>query len=177
MSKICQDFIRWIVGISGARLFPPKEAVWISKFSNFMNILNCKRDLGSFLGFLGFQNLNNIGFGAQGHVHKSRNHRNERFEGYPINKSRSYRFKLEQNNRTELLNISFPYTYHNKRPHNRNTYRDMFEDLKDSKMLSSRNTKIPPSIIQKISRFFQHYFKCNRSCLSFTVRLSTIKIY
>ena len=49
-----------------------------------------------------------IGFGAQGHVRKSRNHRNEWFEGSHMSKSKSYKFKLEQNNSTELLSIPFP---------------------------------------------------------------------
>ena len=47
------------------------------------------------------------GFGGQGHVQKSRNHRNDGFEGSHINKSKSYKFKLKQNNATELLSISF----------------------------------------------------------------------
>ena len=34
------------------------------------------------------------------------NHRNEGFEDSHISKSRSYKFKLEQNNTTELLNRS-----------------------------------------------------------------------
>ena len=49
----------------------------------------------------------NIGFGAQGHVRKSRNHRNEGFEGSHESKSKSYKYKLEQSNTTELLSISF----------------------------------------------------------------------
>ena len=52
--------------------------------------------------------INNIGFGAQGHVRKSRNHRNEEFEGSAISKSKIYKFKLKQNNTTELLSIAFP---------------------------------------------------------------------
>ena len=46
------------------------------------------------------------GFGAQGHIRKSRNHRNEGFEGSHISKSKNYKFKLEQNNTTKLLSIS-----------------------------------------------------------------------
>ena len=34
--------------------------------------------------------IDNIGFGAQGHVQKSRNHEHEGFEGFPITKSKSY---------------------------------------------------------------------------------------
>ena len=49
----------------------------------------------------------NIRFEGHGHVRKSRNHRNEGFEGSHISKSKSYKFKLEQNNSTELLSISF----------------------------------------------------------------------
>ena len=44
------------------------------------------------------QIINNIGFGAQGHVKKTANHRSEGFEGSNISKSKSYKFKLEQNN-------------------------------------------------------------------------------
>ena len=52
--------------------------------------------------------INHSGFGAQGHVWKSRNHRNEGFEGSPITRSKSYKLKLEQNSTTELLSIYFP---------------------------------------------------------------------
>ena len=62
--------------------------------------------------------INNLGFGAQGHVQKCRNHRNERFEGSPISKSKIYKFKLKQNNTTELLSISFPSVYHTNDPTN-----------------------------------------------------------
>ena len=55
---------------------------------------------------------NNIGFGAHGHVRKSRNHRNERPEGSHISRWKSYKIKMEQNNTTELLSISFPQIYH-----------------------------------------------------------------
>ena len=46
------------------------------------------------------------GFGAQGHVQKSRNHRNEGLEGSHISKSKSYKFKLEQHDIMELISIS-----------------------------------------------------------------------
>ena len=36
-------------------------------------------------------------FGAQGQVPKSRNHRSEGLEGSHINKSRSYKLKMEHN--------------------------------------------------------------------------------
>ena len=52
--------------------------------------------------------INSIGFGAQGHVRKCRNHRNDGVEGSHITKSESYKFKLEQNNTTELSSISIP---------------------------------------------------------------------
>ena len=41
-------------------------------------------------GILASQKMNHIGVGAQGHVQKSRNHRNEGFEVSPITKSKSY---------------------------------------------------------------------------------------
>ena len=50
--------------------------------------------------------INNIGLRAQGHVQKSRNHKDEGFEG-PVMESYSYKFQLKQNNITELLLISF----------------------------------------------------------------------
>ena len=55
-----------------------------------------------------YPKINKIGFGAQGNVHKSRNHRDEGFAGSHITKSKSYKFKLKQNNTMELLSISFP---------------------------------------------------------------------
>ena len=51
---------------------------------------------------------------AQGHVRKSRNHRNDGFEGPPMSKSKSYKFKMEENNTTELLSIAFSQTQHKK---------------------------------------------------------------
>ena len=47
--------------------------------------------------------IGNIGFAAQGHVRKFPNHRNEGFEGSLVSKSQRYKFKLKQNNLTELL--------------------------------------------------------------------------
>ena len=47
---------------------------------------------------------------------KYRNHRNEEVEGSPISKLKSYKFKLKQNNITELSHISFPQIYHNNCP-------------------------------------------------------------
>ena len=78
-----------------------------------------QRICGIFLDLLrypGVSKENNMGFGAQGHVQKSRNDRNEGPEGSHITKSKSYKFKLEQNNTTELLSISFPKDYHTSRP-------------------------------------------------------------
>ena len=54
------------------------------------------------------------GFAAQGPVQKSRNQRNEGFEGSPITKSKSCKFNLKQHNTTELLSISFPQIYYEK---------------------------------------------------------------
>ena len=56
--------------------------------------------------------INKIGFGDQGHVPKSRHHRNKRFWGSPTTTSKSYDPKLEQNNTTEFSSISFPYIYY-----------------------------------------------------------------
>ena len=56
--------------------------------------------------------MNINGFGKKGHVQKFRNHRNEGFEGSHKSKSKKYKFKLGQNDITELLNISLPYIYH-----------------------------------------------------------------
>ena len=41
-------------------------------------------------------------FGARGHVQKPRNHRNEKFEGSHISKSKRYKSKMEQNDSLEL---------------------------------------------------------------------------
>ena len=46
--------------------------------------------------------------GRKDTLKKSRHHRNEEFEGSPINKPESYKVKSEQNNVTELLSIPFP---------------------------------------------------------------------
>ena len=73
--------------------------------------------------------VNHIGFGAQGHVRKSRNHSNEGFEGSHITKSKSYKFKLEQNNPTELLSISFPETYYPKLQQNRKKKQSGFSNF------------------------------------------------
>ena len=70
-----------------------------------------KNDLGLFLDYLEYPGLSKDkinGVGAQGHVRKSRNHRNGRFEGAHISKSESYKFEWKRNNTTELLSISFP---------------------------------------------------------------------
>ena len=48
------------------------------------------------------------GFGAQGHVQKSRNHEHEGSEGSHISTSESYKFKLEQNTTAELLSTNIP---------------------------------------------------------------------
>ena len=65
--------------------------------------------------------IKNIGLGAQGHVQKSRKHRNEGFEGFPIMKSKSDKFKLKQDNITELLNIIYiPKKIPCELPNNRN---------------------------------------------------------
>ena len=61
---------------------------------------------------MGSPKINNIGLGAQGHVRKSRNHMHAGFNGSPIIKSESYTLKMKQNNPMDLLNISFPQTYH-----------------------------------------------------------------
>ena len=45
-------------------------------------------------------------------VKKSRNHRNEGFEGSHTSKSRGDKFKLKQNHITKLLSTSFPSIYH-----------------------------------------------------------------
>ena len=58
-------------------------------------------------GFLGSPKIINIGFEAQGHLQKSRNHRNEGFLGSPISKSKRYKTKMDQNNSPELLSILF----------------------------------------------------------------------
>ena len=62
-----------------------------------------------FLNYLqesGLTKGTNKRFGAQGHVRKSGNHEHEGFEGFPIMKSKYYKFNSRQNNTTELLNIS-----------------------------------------------------------------------
>ena len=55
-----------------------------------------------------------VGCGSCGHFQKSRNHRNDGFEGPHINKLKSYKFKLKQNKTTELSNVLFPEIHHNK---------------------------------------------------------------
>ena len=62
------------------------------------------------------QKINHIGFGSYGRVQKSRNYRNEVFEGSPMSKANSYNIKLEQNNITEL-SISLPLEFTIKMNH------------------------------------------------------------
>ena len=47
------------------------------------------------------------GLGEKGHAQKTQNHRNEGFEVSHIIKSKSYKFKMKQNNTTERLSVSF----------------------------------------------------------------------
>ena len=58
-----------------------------------------------FLKYLGVSKDNNIGFGAQGHVQKSRKYRNDGFPVLPISKSKSYYSKMKKNNHAVLLSI------------------------------------------------------------------------
>ena len=48
-----------------------------------------------------------IGLGKKGHVQKSRNDGNDGFEGSPITKSKSYKFKMKRDNTTELVACLF----------------------------------------------------------------------
>ena len=86
-SKIFRMSLDGSSGLSGARLFPT--------FSNNMKstILKLPNRIFSkmlwdpswiFKSILGSPKINNIGVGAQGHVRKSRNQRNEGFEGSHI---------------------------------------------------------------------------------------------
>ena len=62
----------------------------------------------------------------KGHVQKSRNHRNEGFEDCPISKSKSDKFKLEQNNTTELLNRSFAWIHYTNCSESQNISKILF---------------------------------------------------
>ena len=75
----------------------------------FQNHIFRPNDLGVFFDYLECPGVSkyNIGFGARGHVRKSRNHENYGFEGPHITKSKSYKLKLKQNRTTELSSISF----------------------------------------------------------------------
>ena len=61
----------------------------------------------NYLRYLGSPKIEINGFGAQGHVQTPQNYRNVGFSVSPISKSNNYKFKLKQNNTTELLSI-FP---------------------------------------------------------------------
>ena len=71
----------------GARLSQTNQSFLIStKFLSFKRLrfiriifIKCAGDVLGFVGVLRSQKINHIGFGSQGHVQKSRNHRNEGF--------------------------------------------------------------------------------------------------
>ena len=107
------EFIKRIAGIFRHASFP-RLSKWLSEFDICKEMFfEVNWDCSSICsGILGAPKINNTGFGAQGHVQKSRNHRNDGFEGSHICKSKSYKCKMEQNNTTEHLSISFPWTYH-----------------------------------------------------------------
>ena len=79
-----------------------------SKFKNDIYKIICSEMLGFsviILRVLVSPTIKINNFGAQGHVRKSRKHENDGFSNKTL---KSYKFKLKQNNATELLSISFP---------------------------------------------------------------------
>ena len=89
---------------------PTLQKKWSSETLRFIKTICSKNCVVFFvicLGVLVSQKMKIDGVGKKGHVRKSRNHENAEFEGSPISKSKSYKFKLKQNNITELLNIYF----------------------------------------------------------------------
>ena len=73
-------------------------------------------DFLNYLKYPGSPKIKINGVGAQGHVPKSRNHRNEGLAGSQIRKSKSCKFKLKRNNTMELLSTPFPEIYHTNSP-------------------------------------------------------------
>ena len=106
-----QGFITRIFMLFGARIFQKVQNFRFPKSWYFHTY-----DFEMILAFCwtiwrvrGSPEIKINGFGAQGHVRKSRNHENEGFSVSPTSKSKSYQSKVKQNNPTELLAISFPY--------------------------------------------------------------------
>ena len=78
ISKICKILVDGTAGLIGTRLF---EMFKLLDFQNPEIHKNTIFDL--FLGVLVSPKMKIVGFGARGHVQKSRNHRNEGFEVLP----------------------------------------------------------------------------------------------
>ena len=110
IDPISKIFKKSLDGSSGfpRALFSDFSKYWIFHILIFIRIISFENDLGFvvvlFLSILGPQKINNIGLGPQGHVKKFRSHENEGFEGSHITKSKSYKFKMEQNN-TECFRV------------------------------------------------------------------------
>ena len=59
-------------------------------------------------GVLASPKINNTGFGAHGHVQRSRNHRKEVVHGSHTTTTKSYKFEIDQNNNTTFWGIYLP---------------------------------------------------------------------
>ena len=84
MSKIYEMLLDGSSGFVGPVFSKFDKVLGLPIFDIYNNI--CKRAPGIYsivFGVLVSQKINNIGFGARGHVRKSRNHRNDEFEALP----------------------------------------------------------------------------------------------
>ena len=60
--------------------------------------------------------IEKTGFGRKVPVQNSLNRRNEEFSGSPMSKSKSYKFKMEQNSSPEFLSLLFLELFHKHGP-------------------------------------------------------------
>ena len=117
-----QDLIRRIFIILGTRLFEIWQHFGLPTFWDVQKYCFPNKSPGFFLNFLSVlasPEIKTIGFGARGHVPKSRNQRNEGFE-FSISKSTNYYTKSKQNNSLELLNLLFKHISHKNNTKNAN---------------------------------------------------------
>ena len=114
-----QKHIKRISGIFGARLFQNLKMFDFNASKLFFP--NTSRDCSWFcLGVLGSPKIETVGFGARGHVRKSRNQRKEKFRVLPSANRKvmsSIQSEAKQDDAAfkHIISIQFPYTWLNNR--------------------------------------------------------------
>ena len=136
--------------------------VFFQHLQSYFEIYENRKSIVFFLAYLRYSETRKIKIvrvGAQGHVRKSRNPRNERSEGPHISKSKSYKFKLEENKTTEFLSISFPKKYYRNNPQIAKTIKWPGANVSNHEMVFTSPTR--PS--QKSKRTIR--FRCSIGAL------------